>query len=74
MSDNENGTWTRVGPSGPAVLPPLSGETCWVHDRGGEVGGGGAASGRWGSRVEADSGEVSGPVGEWMKGKEGVGR
>ena len=24
---------------GPRVLPPLSGETCWVHDRGGGAGG-----------------------------------
>ena len=30
MSDNENGTWTRVGPSGPAT--PLRGNMCWECD------------------------------------------
>ena len=61
-----------MGPSGPASS--LRG-SCWVHDRvaGGE-GSGEGESGRLGSRVEGASGEVSGPVGEWMKGKEGVGR
>ena len=30
MSDNENGTWTRVGPSGPTTS--LRRNTCWVCD------------------------------------------
>ena len=31
MSDNENGTWTQAGPSGPATS--LRGNMCWVGDR-----------------------------------------
>ena len=72
ISDNENGTWTRVGPSGPATS--LRGNMCWVRDR--VVGGEGreeGESGRWGSRAEGESGEVSGPVGELGEG-EGEGR
>ena len=43
---------------GPLVLPPLSGETCWVHDcMAGEEGGGEGESGRWGSGVKGESGE-----------------
>ena len=50
---------------GPLVLPPLSGETCWVCDRVAEGEGRGEGElGRWGSGVEAESGEISGPVGE----------
>ena len=50
---------------GPLVLPPLSGETCWVRDRvaGGE-GRGEGELGRWGSGVEGESGEVLGSVGK----------
>ena len=49
---------------GPLVLPPLSGEMCWVcdHVAGGE-GSGEEDSGRWGSGVKEESGEVSRPVG-----------
>ena len=55
---------------GPLVLPPLSGETCWVHDcMAGEEGGGEGESGRWGSGVEGESGEVSRPVGELDEGE-----
>ena len=62
ISDNENGTWHRVGPSGPATS--LRGNMCWVHDcvAGGE-GSGEEDSGRWGSGVKEESGEVSRPVG-----------
>ena len=62
MSDNENGTWTQVGPSGPATS--LRGNMCWVRDHvaGGE-GRGEGESGRWGSGVEGESGEVLGSVG-----------
>ena len=43
---------------GPLVLPPLSGEMCWVHDcTAGEEGRREGESGRWGSRVEGESGE-----------------
>ena len=53
ISDHENGTWTRVGPSGPATS--LRG-SCWVHDRVavGE-GRGEGESGRWSSGVEGES-------------------
>ena len=46
-----------MGPSGPATS--LRGNICWVCDRvvGGE-GRGEGESGRWGSRVEGESGEV----------------
>lgn len=64
---------------GPLVLRPLLGETCAgyvtvTRDRvaGGE-GSGEGESGRWGSRVEGESGEVSVPVGELDEG-EGEGR
>ena len=62
-----------MGPSGPATS--LRGNMCWVHDcvAGGE-GSGEEDSGRWGSGVKEESGEVSRPVGDWMKGKERVGR
>ena len=67
-SDNENGTWTQVGPSGPATS--LRGNMCWVPDpvAGGE-GSGDGESGRWGSGVEGESGEVSRPVGELDEGE-----
>ena len=58
MSDNENGTWTRVGPSGPATS--LRGNVLGTdHDRvaGGEGSG------------ERESGEVSGPAGELDEGE-----
>ena len=42
ISDNENGTWTRVGPSGPATS--LRGNMCWVRDPV-VVGGGGRRGG-----------------------------
>ena len=50
---------------GPLVLPPLSGETCWVcdHVAGGE-GRGEGELGRWGNGVEGESGEVLGSVGK----------
>ena len=55
---------------GPLVLPPLSGETCWVQDHvGGGERRGEVESGRWGSGVEGESGEVSGPVGELDEGE-----
>ena len=55
---------------GPLVLPPLSGETCWVCDRVAEGEGRGEGElGRWGSGVEAESGEISGPVGELDEGE-----
>ena len=54
------------------VLPPLSGETCWVcdHVAGGE-GRGEGELGRWGNGVEGESGEVLGSVGElgWQIGR-----
>ena len=63
ISDNENGTWTWVGPSGPAMS--LRENMCWVHDCVGKRGGMGQGdSGRWGSRVEGESGKVLGSVGE----------
>ena len=59
ISDNENGTWTRVGPSGPTTF--LRGNICWVLDpvAGGE------------GRGEGESGEVLGSVGElgWQIGR-----
>ena len=59
MSDNENGTWTRVGPSGPAT-------SLW---QGGEGRGAGELE-RWGSGVEGESGKVSESVGELDEGEE----
>ena len=53
MSDNENGTWTRVGPSGPATS--LRGNMYCVGDR---VAG-----------VEGESREVLGPGGELDEGE-----
>ena len=53
ISDNENGTWTRMGPSGPATS--LRGNMYWVGDR---VAG-----------VEGESREVSGPGGELDEGE-----
>ena len=54
---------------GPLVLPPLSGETCWVQDRvGGGERRGEVESGRWGSGVEGES-EASGSVGELDEGE-----
>ena len=55
---------------GPLVLPPLRGNMCWIHDHvsGGE-GSGEGESGRWGSGVEGESGEVSVPVGELDEGE-----
>ena len=44
---------------GPLVLPPLSGETCWVRD---------CVAGEEGSG-EGESGEVSGLVGELDEGE-----
>ena len=55
---------------GPLVLPPLSGEMCWVCDHvAGREGSGEGESGRWDSKVEGESGEVSGPVGELDEGE-----
>ena len=57
MSENENGTWTRVGPSGPAT-------SLWQGGEGRREG----ESERWGSGVVGESGEVSESVGklhEW---------
>ena len=47
MSDNENGTWTRMGPSGPATS--LRGNLCWGHDH--VAGGGKGGMGSWGDGV-----------------------
>ena len=43
VSDNESGTWTRVGPSGPATS--LRGHKCWVCDC--VAGGREAGRGNW---------------------------
>ena len=69
-----------MGPSGPATS--LRGNICWVldHVAGGE-GRGEGESGRWGSGVEGESGEVLGSVGEldegegegWWGGRQGGG-
>ena len=46
------------------VLPHLPGETCAGSVTIALAMGGGWESGRWGSRLEGESGEVSGPVGK----------
>ena len=63
MSDNENGTWTWVRPSGPATS--LRGNMCVA----GGTGRGEGELGRSGSGVEGESGEVSESVGELNEGE-----
>ena len=49
---------------GPLVLPLSQGNVCWARERvAGREGSGEGESGRWGSGVEGESGEVSWPVG-----------
>ena len=52
---------------GPLVLPPLSGESCTDPVAEGKERG--EESGRWGSGVEGESGEVSESVGEFDEGE-----
>ena len=57
ISDNENGMWTWVGPSGPVTS--LRGNICQVHE--GVVGGE--------RRGEGESAEILGSVGELDEGE-----
>ena len=55
---------------GPLALLPLRGNICWVRDHvaGGE-GRGEGESGRWGSGIEGESGEILGSVGKLDEGE-----
>ena len=56
---------------GPLILPPLSGETCvgYVTMWGGGERSGEGESGRWGSGVYGESGDVLGSAGELDEGE-----